>query len=70
LRAPALPGMSKGGKAAAIFFSLIASCRRHDVDPFECLRDLFDHLPAYSSNHREDFLPDRWKQLRENQTGQ
>jgi transposase len=61
-------GSDKGGKAGAIFFSLIASAKRNGIDPFEYLRDLFERLPNYRANNREDFLPDRWKLLRENQS--
>ena len=63
-------GSHNGGKAAAVFYSLIASAKRQDIDPFEYLRDLFERLPNYRANNREDFLPDRWKLLRENQKTQ
>jgi hypothetical protein len=35
-------GSDRGGRAAAVHFSLIASCHRHHVDPFAYLRDLFE----------------------------
>ena len=57
-------GSHKGGKAAAVFYSLIASCKRHDLDPFEYLRDLFANFPGYRDADRADFLPDRWKNAR------
>jgi len=60
-------GSHKGGQAAAMFFSIIASCKRHGVDPFEYLRDFFARFPAYPDAKRADFLPDRWKQLRQKQ---
>jgi mRNA-degrading endonuclease toxin of MazEF toxin-antitoxin module len=63
-------GSHAGGQAAATFFSLIASAKRHDLDPFEYLRDLFERLPAYPAKDRRDFLPDRWKQLRQQQPAQ
>jgi transposase len=58
-------GSHAGGRAAAIFFSLIATCKRHGIDPFDYLRDLFERLPAHPAKDRQDFLPDRWKALRE-----
>jgi transposase len=39
-------GSDGGGRAAAIFFSLIVSCKRHNLDPFAYLRDLLTRLPA------------------------
>jgi hypothetical protein len=53
-----------GGKAAAIFFSLIASAKRHGFDPFEYLRDVFERLPAHPASRIHEFLPDKWKELR------
>ena len=58
-------GSHVGGKAAAVFFSLIASAKRHGLDPFEYLRDLFERLPAHPADRLHEFLPDKWKQLRE-----
>ena len=57
-------GSDRGGQTAAVHFSLIASCRRHNLDPFAYLRDIFTRLPALANTaSREDFrrlLPDRW----------
>jgi hypothetical protein len=36
----------RGGRAAAIHFSFVASCRRHNLDPFAYLRDVLTRLPA------------------------
>ena len=56
-------GSNRGGKAAAIHYSLILSCKRHGVDPFEYLRDLFARISSYPMSQLADFLPDRWKAL-------
>lgn len=39
-------GSDRGGRAAAVHFSLLASCRRHKVNAFCYLRDALDRLPA------------------------
>lgn len=65
-------GSDRGGRAAAVHYSLIASCQRHDVDPWAYLRDLLTWLPviqaAPSGTFPEDalrqLLPDRWKPTR------
>ena len=58
-------GSERGGRAAAIHYSFVASCRRHKLDPFAYLRDLFIRLPLLGGNaSREqlrELLPDRWK---------
>jgi len=54
-------GSERGGKSAAIIFSLIASCDRHDVDPYAYLRDVITRLPATPLSQINQFLPDVWK---------
>ena len=56
-------GSDRGGRAAAIHFSLIASARRHDLDPFAYLRDLLKRIPTHPNRRIQDLLPDRWKAL-------
>lgn len=58
-------GSDRGGRAAAVHFSLIASCARHELDPFAYLRDLFRQLPRLKAKPDPEalrnLLPDRWK---------
>jgi transposase len=55
----------RGGEAAAIHFSFVASCRRHNVDPFAYLRDVLTRLPRLGENASphalRELLPDRWQ---------
>jgi transposase len=56
-------GNDRGGRAAAIHFSLIASCLRNNVEPFVYLRDLLTRLPTLLPGASRDtlrsLLPDR-----------
>ncbi len=58
-------GSDRGGHAAAVCFSLLASCKRHGHDPFVYLRDVFRRLPALLPTGERDallnLLPDRWR---------
>ena len=58
-------GSDRGGRAAAVHCSLIASCARHDLDPFAYLRNLFTQLPRLKAEPdpaaMRNLLPDRWK---------
>jgi transposase len=58
-------GGEQGGKAAATFFTLIESAKRNAVNPYEYLLDIFTRLPGHNIQELDDFLPDRWKKLRE-----
>jgi transposase len=58
-------GSDRGGRAAAIHFSLLASCKRHGHDPWAYLRDVLTRLPAMLPGAGEEellaLLPHRWQ---------
>ena len=58
-------GNDRGGRAAAIHFSLLASCKRHGHDPWVYLRDVLTRLPAMLHGASEAdllaLLPHRWR---------
>lgn len=56
-------GSDRGGHAAAIHFSLIASARRHGLDPFAYLRDLLTRIPTHPNRRIHELFPDHWKRL-------
>jgi transposase len=53
-------GSDDGGRAAAIHFSLIASAKRHGLDPFAYLRDLLRRIPTHPNRDIQSLFPDRW----------
>jgi len=59
-----------GGRAAAVLYSLITVCqittncgsaKRHDLDPFIYLRDLFLRIPTHPNKDLHQLLADCWK---------
>ena len=54
-------GSDNGGATAAILFSVIATCQRHDVEPFAYLRDVLTRIAATPLSRLADLLPDRWQ---------
>jgi transposase len=58
-------GNDRGGRAAAIHFSLLASCKRHGLDPWAYYRDILTRLPAMLPGASEEellaLLPHRWQ---------
>jgi transposase len=58
-------GNDRGGRAAAIQFSLLASCKRHGHDPWLYYRDVLTRLPAMLPGAGEEkllnLLPHRWQ---------
>ena len=56
-------GSPAGGKAAAVFYTLTATCRRLKIDPQAYLTDVFERLPLcdpQDPRSLEPLLPDRW----------
>jgi transposase len=53
-------GSPRGGVAAARLLSLVATCRRLQMDSFLYLRDVFTRLPALPTARLEELLPNRW----------
>lgn len=54
-------GSDNGGRTAAVFYSLIASAKRHGLDPFAYLRDVLSRISDHPSNKLHELLPDHWK---------
>ncbi len=53
-------GSDNGGRTAAVLTSLVATCKRHHMDPFAYLRDVFERINAHPKNRLEELLPDQW----------
>jgi transposase len=58
-------GSDRGGRTAAILYSFTQSARRHDLDPFEYLRDVIDRISSMPMSRIDELLPDQWTRLRE-----
>jgi transposase len=54
-------GSDRGGRAASVLHSLIGSAKRHGLDPFTYLRDLFLRLPTHPNKEIHLLFPDHWK---------
>jgi len=61
-------GSPAGGHAAAVFYTLTATCRRLQIDPYAYLKDVFERLPELVATQGgppdpsllAPLLPDRW----------
>jgi len=54
-------GSDKGGRTAAVLYSLIASAKRHGLDPFAYLRDVIARISDHPFSRLHELLPDQWK---------
>ena len=58
-------GNDDAGDVNAVFVSLLASCRLHDIEPWSYLRDLLCLLPSWPQRRVLDLAPARWQTTRE-----
>src|SRR6185437_16076333 len=54
-------GSDAGGQTAAVLFSMIATCERHKVNPWEYLRDVLTRIATQPISRLAELLPDQWK---------
>jgi hypothetical protein len=50
-------GHPEAGERSAVIYTLLGSCRRHGVNPFDYLKDLFTRLPAAKITKIQEFTP-------------
>lgn len=54
-------GSDEGGKNHAIILSMVATCRRHGIEPWAYLTDVIQRLTESPNENLEDLLPYNWK---------
>ncbi len=53
-------GHPEAGERSAVIYTLLGSCRRHGINPFQYLEDLFTRLPAANITQIKEFTPAAW----------
>lgn len=53
-------GSDNGGVTAAIHYTMTQTCRRHGIDPFVYLQDVFTRLLTTARSSLPDLFPHRW----------
>jgi len=53
-------GSNEGGRRLALFYSLLASCKKQQVNPWEYLKDVLERMPNTKTSHLRNLLPDLW----------
>jgi hypothetical protein len=48
-----------------VIYTLLGSCRRHGINPFDYLNDLFTRLPAAKITQIKEFTPAVWAKAKE-----
>jgi hypothetical protein len=53
-------GSDRGGRTAAVLYSLTGTCKHHGIDPFAFLDDVLRRLPPQPAGRLDELLPDAW----------
>lgn len=56
-------GSERGGHAAAVYMTLIATCKRAGINPWDYLRDIFGRIMSHPANKLDELLPGNWRPL-------
>ena len=59
-------GHPEAGERSVVIYTLLGSCRRHGVNPFDYLKDLFTRLPAAKITEIKEFTPAAWARANNN----
>jgi transposase len=62
-------GSERGGRAAALFMSLVKSCKDCDINPWEYFDDMLRRIMSHPVSKLRELLPDQWKPLPKDERG-
>jgi transposase len=54
-------GSHEAAQRAAMIYSLLATCRLHNINPYTWLKDVLIRMPDYDVKSLADLLPQNWK---------
>jgi transposase len=58
-------GSHEAAQRAAMIYSLLATCKLHNINPYYWLRDVLENMHRYKTENIEGLLPQNWKKLPE-----
>jgi len=62
-------GSERGGRAAALFYSLVQSCKACDVNPWEYFNDVLRRIMGHPITRLRELLPDQWQPVPKDERG-
>jgi transposase len=62
-------GSERGGRTAALFYSLVQSCKACDVNPWQYFDDMLRRIMSHPINRLRKLLPDQWQPLPKDDRG-
>jgi transposase len=56
-------GSHEAAQRAAMIYSLFATCRSHNINPYDWLKDVLSKMHLYTTSNIHQLLPQNWKQI-------
>jgi transposase len=54
-------GSHDAAQRAAMIYSLFATCRYHNINPYDWLKDVLERMHLYTTSNMAELLPQNWK---------
>ncbi len=54
-------GSHEAAQRAAMVYSLFATCRLHNINPYDWLKDVLERMHLYTTKNIHELLPQNWK---------
>lgn len=54
-------GSHEAAQRAAMVYSLFATCRLHNINPYDWLKDVLQRMHLYTTNNIAELLPQHWR---------
>jgi len=58
-------GSHEVAQRAAMIYSLVSTCKLHDIDPYQWLKDLLQRIHLYTTKGIKELLPQHWIKIPE-----
>jgi len=62
-------GSERGGRATALYMSLVQSCKDCNINPWEYFNDMLRRIMSHPVNRLRELLPDQWKPASKDERG-
>ena len=57
-------GSHNAARRAAVIYSLLATCKKHDVNPYDWLTDVLSRIPTHPAKRVTELLPHHWQMIK------
>ncbi len=54
-------GSHDAAQRAAVIYSLLGTCKKHEINPYDWLRDVLTRIPTHPYKQVDELLPHRWQ---------